>query len=790
VDFPHIDWRALQDVYGWPALQWQGWARGEVNVRGSGTISLALHTLGALEVWVDGEQYFGGDFYSYGRAAVSLHLAEGSHKIDVRLARDVRANGGVGRPSVNVKIRLQALGPLLTPVRVDTQDPTHDALLPDIIGGPFGSLASRYASITLRNDGHDDAEIVGIEASRQQCLAELVSKQTIRFVPGQTRPVAIRIACVPPVTGRGPVRFSIMYRQANTRTAVRSAWVYAVPTIRELHEPQKITYLHPGGIVSYAILRPPSESAHCEHGHDVSAPVLLALHGAGLEADNDLVRHALDELPNLCSWVLFPTGVTPWSGDDWHTWGFADVEAAIAAIATWIEDNNWEGPGVDVDHWIVAGHSNGGQGAWYALTHRLDKVVAAAPLSGYSSLQNYVPYDLWRIADPGTMAVVQSALLNYRHELLLENAKGIPILQQHGQKDDNVPPFHSRLLSQLIEQAGATSEYHEMPNEPHYWPGVMTTDPLKHFFRSQLNSGAPAAEHWSLDMPDYTVVSAGHGDMGPKNGVNILQLLTPGQLGRLHVTRNFAQLACMMQSSNVLSFTLASLYRRCGTLCIDSQCFAELDPLEEKDMLLIKHEGKWTIDASSLSSPPRQGRQLGPMESILRTQGAFYIVYLSPAAKDTALQISRNLCQYYGADTIVTDDYEAAKAAPGASVITVALNQHLPDSDEAYSPPISVSTECIKLVDIDHSTRTYKSHSGLGTIFLRPLKHDRLELVVWGADEEGLAIAARLTPLLTGTGQPDFVVTDRSMLWKGIEGTLAMGFFDSWWNVSRNSFLT
>ena len=47
-------------------------------------------------------------------------------------------------------------------------------------------------------------------------------------------------------------------------------------------------------------------------------PVLLNLHGAGLEADSDQVRFMLDSVPKIEAWVLFPTGGTTWSGDDWR----------------------------------------------------------------------------------------------------------------------------------------------------------------------------------------------------------------------------------------------------------------------------------------------------------------------------------------------------------------------------------------------------------------------------------------------------------------------------------------
>ena len=93
------------------------------------------------------------------------------------------------------------------------------------------------------------------------------------------------------------------------------------------------------------------------------------------------------------------------------TWGLTDVEAALSAIPEWIRRMNWVGPGVEVDEWFVTGHSNGGwlvasysharlisallgQGTWFILTHRPDVVMAAAPVSGYSSIQGQTQTEL------------------------------------------------------------------------------------------------------------------------------------------------------------------------------------------------------------------------------------------------------------------------------------------------------------------------------------------------------------------------------------------------------------
>ena len=79
-----------------------------------------------------------------------------------------------------------------------------------------------------------------------------------------------------------------------------------------------MTFLHPSGIVSYAILRAPKSSS-LETAERSKLPILMNLHGAGLEADSDQVRHMLDSAGDIRAWVIFPTGVTSWSGDDWRT---------------------------------------------------------------------------------------------------------------------------------------------------------------------------------------------------------------------------------------------------------------------------------------------------------------------------------------------------------------------------------------------------------------------------------------------------------------------------------------
>ena len=148
----------------------------------------------------------------------------------------------------------------------------------------------------------------------------MLSDVPLRVAPGQTRPLGLRLA----VNERGPRKSYIVRKIKVTYvedcSSDHHACVLSAKGLvnRNIHEPHKLTFLHPSGVVSYAILRPPSSKVASEVDPDESLPILMNLHGAGLEADSDQVREMLDALPDLRAWVLYPTGVTPWSADDWR----------------------------------------------------------------------------------------------------------------------------------------------------------------------------------------------------------------------------------------------------------------------------------------------------------------------------------------------------------------------------------------------------------------------------------------------------------------------------------------
>ncbi|KAH2952259.1 hypothetical protein KXV49_001959 [Aspergillus fumigatus] len=569
------------------------------------------------------------------------------------------------------------------------------------------------------------------------------------------------------------------------------------------------------GIVSYAILRPPPVTcAPAFPEGDGALPVIVGLHGAGVKADSVQVREMLDAAYGTCAWIISPSGVTPWSGDDWHTWGAGDVEAAVDAIARWIDSTGWDKVRVSQKEWIVVGHSNGGQGAWFLATHYPDKVIAAAPVSGYSSIEKYVPYNLWQDFEPLLSFVLSRSRSSYKHELLLSNVAGIPILQQHSSIDDNVPVFHSRLMHELLGQTQWRSQYDELQGQNHWFDGVLTTPSLLAFY----NQSATFPRRPRLPLA-FTITVPSSANIA-KGGIYVDQLRSPDRNGVVQVIRdarsgiwyvNTTNIHRFHLSPRVLNFTMPS------ALVLDGRDCFEMGYIRPERMWFLRDSrGRWTVsereDWRQLNE--RYGRQLGTVDAILRTKGPFNINICSAGLEHIAVQISRNFLQYFAADSqlsrqcgsLIYPDNNQNRVVDSGNVVTLALGNELPSSklklfpiriqgqglslfqgccwpraDTEASPQSSLNREC--------NEYEFPFERGMGALFLRPLENERLELVVWGADLSGLEQAARFVPTLTGVGQPDFLILGDSCRWQGHAGAYAAGFFDRSWQISSGSYI-
>lgn len=145
----------------------------------------------------------------------------------------------------------------------------------------------------------------------------MAAKPSIRLSSGQSRPLSFRIAFLKfSVT---VLKFRLKYTNDQSPAILYTRVVNHQLDLRDQREPHKFTFLHPSNAVSHAILRPPSQTATLTAESNVAWPVVVNLHGAGLDADSDKVRRMFDGAPDLRGWIVSPTGMTSWSSDDWRT---------------------------------------------------------------------------------------------------------------------------------------------------------------------------------------------------------------------------------------------------------------------------------------------------------------------------------------------------------------------------------------------------------------------------------------------------------------------------------------
>lgn len=153
-----------------------------------------------------------------------------------------------------------------------------------------------------------------------------------------------------------------------------------------------------------------------------------------------------------------------------------------------------------------------------------------------------------------------------------------------------------------------------------------------------------------------------------------------------------------------------------------------------------------------------------------------------------AVQVSRNFFQYFGADAEIIGPDQPNPTKGGNRVILSLGSAGLVVATASQHKTFFVDGEkdfCVR--GSNGRLAVYGFTEGLGAIFLRPGTNGTLELVIWGFDIPGLRFAARMVPMLTGVGQPDFIVVGQECAWKGAAGVRALGYLDNSWNVAESS---
>lgn len=314
-----------------------------------------------------------------------------------------------------------------------------------------------------------------------------------------------------------------------------------------------------------------------------------------------------------------------------------------------------------------------------------DRIIGAAWAAGYTSISRYVPYSCW---SSNSLALVER--LEYDVVRNISMFAGVKCFVRHGEKDDNVPIYHSRLMASLTDEI----EIEQVPAEGHWYDGILTEGRIKAFVDNRLS------ECISSVADRFTIISWGRPML--KGGIMIT---------RLEDEYGLPASLSVVYASGIVKITTKGV--RSWT-CLDAAMYpnAQLE-LNGQDRGSFKDFVQWT------GTLPIYDRR--DLTAILETRGPISIVNEYPAifgkSNNFELRIAQSLDLYHSLDA------------------------------EIVSGEIVPSNNCNAIV-----LRATKTPDMMG-IWLRQ-DGPRAIAVLIAATAEQMSRLIRLLPWRTGTGVP------------------------------------
>ncbi|KAI9333717.1 hypothetical protein BDR26DRAFT_868064 [Obelidium mucronatum] len=865
VDFANVRWEFNQDPFGWTSLHHATYFRGTFQVPRSGVYIVNFNHVVSYKI--DDKAYV-GNVYGYTHSSgTPMYLERGDHRIYICAVMDVRLFGGQVPPKILFNGKF---------VPVDPDTPSRnivlfndDAVVPEVLDGklitPFFSLtimntfvasnskARRNDSSSQSNDeyaapydmstvllddfgkptfGRQEAgsagwvqilDIRAVSNDGTKLTADIPVIFSLKLAPGQIYPLPVEVD-FEFEESQGAVLSSIHFEiemydlDEKDKFMVKSA---EFPIrMRVWGEPYKITFLDYDNVVHYAMALPPAKI--CSAVGENNCPVILALHGAGVEAENPFWTEAYKRQDY--AWILFPSGRTPW-GFDWHGPSNLNVESALHALTHLhgVPPLIAETLGIDPNKLVYSGHSNGGQGAWWMSSHYPDRALAAMPASGYLKIQFYTPYYM-RVGDAYTdpifRAIMESSIAENDIDMYAANMAGIPILARTGGNDDNVPPLNTRRIVRLVNEWNRdpnSVHLSEVYGQGHWFTGIMNDDILSTFLEKHLDPAQnPGLQHPPLPEA-FTISTLNPGSTGSKGGIKILQLEVPFRLAQIRVHREGNH--WILNTINVRRFGFLKDSRATiDTWEIDGMRFNE-PPKIGPSYLRKDDETEWKLVPDLLwISEERYWSTYGPAVQILNHP--FLIVVPSNPTTISSETYHRNAqliaTSWYlygrGGTQIIRDiDVRDGIAAKYHLIVLGGPKDNLFTRRREKEGGAEGNAKLVKFLEsggFQIDTKKYEA-PGTGMLFLAPSPTRTLMgMYITGIDELGFKRAVWTIPFRTGLMVPDYLVVgdeygDPATGWtagdgnpyggagtKGTGGIFAAGYWSNFWEFdSRCGYL-
>ncbi|KAI0340686.1 hypothetical protein BDW22DRAFT_1360117 [Trametopsis cervina] len=810
VSYPDVRWASLRASEGWAALQHHSVLRTTVTVhpptgqnfsaeppqllidlqQGSFFAIRPLQT-GDLSLEDFVQEWQSGNIYEMNASpphAVPLPVKSSvtqptaydlfvSGDYEIRLFGDP-TRWGTDTPTLSIKLNVDIEEPVASVVLAESHN-----IVPDFIEGwAFG----KAIGVGLRSTGDWwTATSVVLVNSADGIDVDLLEE--IRIAPGQTRIVPVVISQEEMYTEESLELVVVLQSPSGTQEVSISLKLKHIFEWDETdYQPIVSTYFFATSTPTAFVSIPPKA-----HAGGIKPPILF-LHGAGVNVVATPTWGC--EVPRQShSWIILPTGRTEW-GLDWHGPSAEDAWASVVALSTLLERTpQWSSWSFPKDtRVLLAGHSNGGQGTWHIAARYPDSVIAAIPAAAYVKSQAYIPLVQSRSAhfiDPSLRAILETSFTPDDNDLFVSNLVDTPIFAIHGGEDENVPVWHTRALVDTVKTWNKRADitFKEDTGQPHCYETAFANTDVQAFIDRVLDQEALRI---TKSTHEFTLTVAIPSDSGSLHGFRILELKTPGWLGRLSVTVD--EKGAHVTPWNVATFTLQirAAHLDASLLYVNGQPLT-LDGGEDV-YVFTEDNGVWMADTTRRDE--RRVQTSGRASRILSSSGPLLLVIPHKSSEHVHLagRIAHDLDVYHKLSSEIVDATEALQKLKSGiigsgNIVTIGGSENLFTGHIMEHSPTSFV--------LHDKTLTLRGHAlpkSSSSIFLHPhpLSPTSLVLVMYSENKHGIERLSRLFPIRTGVTVPDWLVLSEDADLLGAAGVAGAGVWDKdWsWNARMSSF--
>ncbi|KAK5581995.1 hypothetical protein RB653_003576 [Dictyostelium firmibasis] len=807
-----IDWSFYDMPFGWEIYLWYAYVIGDFTAT-SPSSNYIVNCTDIRTFYIQSQSNpseifeFSGDFFNYGNGQQIIYLNQGEqYRIYLKMLSSTRVYGTAFSQFTCNLIPIEDMVSIIE----------TESLVPDIVSG---ILASKYASITLLNSGETDltsgVTIGLVENSTSDQIFELnsiLNTSLTNILVGQRFSIPFEISTKDDNISslQCPLNLEIQILITDQTGTINSFFTSIAFNCTEFTNAYLYTFLDFDQSVQYAMVLSPINQCGLEDG---LCNVMVATHGfLGVTRDPSWFAQ-FQRQQNL--WTVMPTGRTN-CGYDWASSSrlnvFYSVESLVSSLPG-VPNSQKQLYKTDASKILFIGHSMGGMGCWNLLVRQGDLALGGACASGFPKLSMYISYETspgFSYIDQTLKALLMVSIEENNVDIISSNLVGLKLMARYGENDTVVNPYHSRRIVRMVAEQSQDENaviVSEVPNENHYFPGILTDSYMQAYYDS-LTSIPPIPK-------TITISTLNPSGTGPRANILILQLTIPFRLAKIKLTQVYdstGELIWYLDTQNVKRFAITAEPVRAEfptTLVIDgkqqfnNQYFYPEYHFENSIQQQRTNQKNWTINAdnSTWIQNEKNPSTYGPIRQIF--ESSIKIVYGTASqnnqtiaqAKQAAIYINNFWNNYgRGSVTIFSDQQYIEQLSHqdtscsenviliGNSNENLITNKNIIRSDVSFNQDNSfyIGGEDGYLFEGD----------GIGIAFLMPNRcGGNLMLVISGTDSLGLNNALHSIPQRSGdiTG-PDFIVTGPDFRGKGYGGIISAGYWDNYYKLSESNF--